>query len=174
MKCIDLQSKRLFLKPLSIQHLSDEYVSWLNDIEVYSFLETGGNYTIEKLEEFLKEQDKKKILFWAIHLKVSDKHIGNIKIDPINEIQNSGEYGIMMGDRTEWGKGYAKEASLIVINYCFNELKLWKITLGVIEKNTNAVRLYEKLGFKVEKLNQDVGVYQNKVCNSIRMIKIND
>ena len=38
-------------------------------------------------------------------------NIGNIKIDPINEIHKFGEYGILIGDKEYWGKGFAREAS---------------------------------------------------------------
>ncbi|MBQ4801424.1 GNAT family N-acetyltransferase [Aquimarina sp. MMG015] len=174
MKCIELETERLLLKPLSLDHLSNTYVKWMNDLDVYKYLETGGNYTIEELEKYLKEQEEKKILFWAIHLKESNKHIGNIKIDPINKIDNSGEYGIMMGDKSEWGKGYAKEASLRIIGYCFDEVALSKITLGVIDNNVNALKLYEKIGFVVESVIENSGIYQGEICNSIRMIKEND
>ena len=82
MKAIELESERLFYEPLSQKHLSFAYVNWLNDVEVNTYLESGGNYTIQLLSDFLKEQEQKDILFWAIHLKDSNKHIGNIKIDP--------------------------------------------------------------------------------------------
>lgn len=174
MKAEILESERLIFEPLSLKHLSKNYVDWLNDIEVYRYLETGGNYTLEKLETYLKEQESANIYFWAIHLKDTKKHIGNIKIDPINDILNSGEYGIMMGDKSEWGKGYAKEASSKIINYCFEKLKLSKITLGVIDKNKSAVKLYEGLGFKFQRIIINKGFYQGEMCNCIRMIKIND
>ena len=174
MKAVELESERLIFRPLSLQHLSVTYVNWLNDQEVNKFLETGGNYTIQKLETFLKEQEKKKILFWAIHLEKSNKHIGNIKIDPIDKVKNIGEYGIMMGDKTEWGKGYAKEASNRIIQYCFEDLELSQINLGVIEKNIKAVNLYKKIGFKIETIKKNSGVYQGELCNSIRMMKRND
>lgn len=173
-KAVSLESKRLLLKPLSLEHLSHSYVTWMNDLDVIKYLETGGDYTLEELEKYLKKQEKSDILFWAIHLKENNKHIGNIKIDPVDQEKNSGEYGVMMGDRTEWGKGYAKEASVKVIEYCFEELMLAKITLGVIESNTSAVKLYQNLGFKVEKVIKEFGVYQNEVCNSLRMVKTND
>ena len=38
-------------------------------------------------------------------------------IDPIDEKRKSGEYGIMIGNKLEWGKGYAKEASKTIIKY---------------------------------------------------------
>lgn len=174
MKAKVLESERLILKPLSLKHLTTTYVDWMNDIDIYKYLETGGNYTLKDLEDYLNQQEKNDILFWAIHIKESNKHIGNIKIDPIDYTNNSGEYGIMMGDKTEWGKGYAKEASLKVINFCFNELNLSQVTLGVIQNNINAIKLYEKIGFVVEKIIENFGKYQGKVCSSIRMVKTND
>lgn len=174
MKAALLESQRLFYEPLSLKHLSMTYVNWLNDSQVNSYLESGGGYTIEDLEVFLVEQEQKKILFWAIYIKDSKKHIGNIKIDPIDLGNNSGEYGIMIGDTTEWGKGYAKEASFKVLDYCFNDLKLSKITLGVVDQNKKALKLYENMGFKRESVIHNYGIYEGKMCDCIRMVKQND
>lgn len=173
MKAVELTSERLLLKRLTMNHLSNDYVSWLNDHEVNKYLETRGNYTIEKLESFLADQEKSDIFFWAIHLKDTMEHIGNIKIDPISLEQNSGEYGILMGSKEHWGKGYAKEASQVVINFCFKKLCLSKITLGVIENNSGAVLLYKKLGFDIVECFDNYGVYGGSNCNLVRMHLIN-
>jgi [ribosomal protein S5]-alanine N-acetyltransferase len=173
MKAPVLISDRLILKPLSLQHLSQDYVSWLNDAEVYKFLETGGNYSIEQLREYLEEVEKKDILFWGIHLKESDSHIGNIKIDPVNKRHGLGEYGIMMGRKSEWGKGFAMEATSRVIDYCFQESEIRKITLGVVADNHAALRLYKKLGFITEGIYKDHGLYNGKYCDIVRMALFN-
>lgn len=173
MKAPFLESDRLIFKPLSTKHLSQNYVNWLNDPDVYKYLETGGNYTISMLREYLTSVEKTDILFWAIHLKENDLHIGNIKIDPVNTRHNFAEYGIMMGCRSEWGKGYAKEASLKIIAYCFTDLKIRKITLGVVEDNSNALNLYKKLGFITEGVYKNHGYYQGKYCNTVRMALFN-
>ena len=173
MKAVKLESERLVFLPLSLKHLSQEYLNWLNDFEVNRYLESRQGYNIKLLENFLKEQERKDILFWAIHIKEKNKHIGNIKIDPINLESNSGEYGILIGDKSSWGKGYAKEASSRIINYCFKVLQLSKITLGVVSENKKAIKLYENLGFKRERIVKKIGVYDGKECDSIRMIKNN-
>lgn len=172
-KAKTLQSKRLILKALSQEHFSVEYVKWMNDPEVFNYLETGGNYTLKELKSYISEIHKKNILFWAIHIKETGKHIGNIKIDPINTRRSTGEYGIMMGDRSEWGKGYAKEASILVINFCFNNLNLRKITLGVISDNEKAVKLYRNLGFEIEGVYKKFGFYCTKYCDCLRMAIFN-
>ena len=106
MRAIYLESDRLYYERLTLKHLSKEYVAWLNDKEVYKYLESGGDYSINKLKQFLEEQENKNILFWAILRKGSNSHIGNIKIDPVDIKSNSGEYGILMGNKNEWGKGF--------------------------------------------------------------------
>jgi len=173
MKAKTLESGRLILKPVSMEHLTQEYVDWLNDKDVYRFLETGGNYSLEMLEEYLNSVVRNDIYFWAIHIKDSGIHIGNIKIDPVNSRHGTGEYGILMGRRSEWNKGYAKEASVRVIEYCFDEVKLRKITLGVVADNVNAVKLYEKIGFETEGIYRKHGLYDGKYCDIIRMALFN-
>jgi len=82
----------------------------------------------------------------AIKIKNFDKHIGNIKVEPINYKYSLGEFEILMGDKSEWNKGYAKEASKVVMDYFFEkEEPLRKITLCVLEENKAAVKLYKNL-----------------------------
>jgi ribosomal-protein-alanine N-acetyltransferase len=169
----NLDSERLLYRPLSLEHLSQSYVDWLNDPLVNRFLETGGDYTLEILERFLRDVECKKILFWAIHTKVNNLHIGNIKVDPVNERHGLGEYGIMMGARSEWGKGYAKEASQTIIDHCFNVLKLRKITLGVVDQNRPAVNLYRSLNFVTEGIYKAHGLYSGVYCDVFRMALFN-
>ena len=174
MKAPELTSERLILRPLSTEFCSSRYVGWMNDPEVTRYMESGGDYTSEKLEDFLVGVERSEILFWAVLLKDSEKHIGNIKIDPVNMRHLTAEYGIMMGDREEWGKGFATEASRTVINYCFNEVGLRKITLGVVKDNVAAVRTYEKLGFEIEGNLRKQVIYDNGYLDILRMARFNE
>jgi RimJ/RimL family protein N-acetyltransferase len=157
-----------------MEHCTDDYVRWLNTPEVFKYLETGGNYTIEALRNYLQSVERNPdMLFWAIHTKSNKKHIGNIKIDPINKRHGLGEYGILMGEQSEWGKGYAKEASLLIIDYCFKTLNLRKMTLGVVERNGAAVHLYKSLGFQIEGVYKKHGFYENEYHDVLRMALFN-
>lgn len=171
---ITLETSRLTLEKLSMAHLSDAYVAWMNDPEVYRFLETGGDYSKEELKDYLtKVENQPDLLFWAIIRKDNGQHIGNIKIDPVNNRHGIAEYGILMGDRQSWGKGYAKEASEAVIDYCFSELNLRKVNLGVVAKNIAAVGLYEGMGFVKEGHYRAHGIYDGQLCDCFRMALFN-
>jgi len=149
---IVLETERLILSSITLADCSENYLSWLNDTDVNMYLESSFyQHNMQGLVDFVNGyQSNKKAVFLVIRLKENNKHIGNIKIDKINYIHRNCEYGIMMGDKTEWGKGYAKEASIAIINYAFEELGLNKVNLGVIDSNDVAVKLYKKIGFVVE------------------------
>lgn len=147
-----LETKDLVLTPVTIQHCNDRYLSWFYDKEVQQHLVTGTTpITKEDLVNFLQNQPQQRI-FLAIHLKSNKEHIGNIKLDGIDQMHGLAEYGILMGEKKEWGKGYAKQASAAIITYAFVSLNLRKITLGVVATNHAAIHLYEKLGFAQEAL----------------------
>jgi len=168
-----IETERLLLKPMDTKFITESYLHWMNDLDVCKFLETSIPYSEVELNDFVNLMVLKKILFWAITLKNESTHIGNIKIDPINYKHQIGEYGILMGDKSYWGLGYAKEASQAVIKFCFDILYLRKITLGVIKDNIAAVKLYESLGFEVEGTYRMHGKYDGKYCDALRMALFN-
>lgn len=173
MKATVIESKRLIFKPISLEHLSQDYVDWMNDPDVIRYLESGGDYSLSKLENYISEIVQRDIYFWGIHTKESKLHIGNIKIDPISVKHGRGEYGILLGRKSEWGKGFAKESTIRILNYCFDVLCLRKITLGVVADNIAALQLYKKLNFKQEGVYKSHSFHNGKYCDVIRMAKFN-
>ena len=170
-----IESKRLKFLPISISHLSKKYVNWMNDDKVNKFLESGGDYTLKKLEAFLIEQEIKKKYMWAIHIKKTNQHIGNIKIDPnvtlgpLEFRKNCGQLGILIGEKSKWGNGYAYESSKRIIDFCFEKLDLKRIVLGVKKANLNAIKLYKNLGFEFFKKKQYPKIYVGIPSDAIIM-----
>lgn len=70
----------------------------------------------------------------------------------MTDIENgSAEYYIFIGDKRYWGKGVAKQSSMLILEYAFNVLGLDSVKLQVRKENTSAFMLYQRLGFEVEK-----------------------
>lgn len=167
------ESQRLYFKPMEMEHVTVKYLSWLNDPEINKYLEVKKENTMEALKEYVSDAVNKEIFFWAIHLKENGLHIGNIKIDPVDKKNGIGEYGILMGEKGEWRKGYAKEASMAIIDFCFTKMNLRKITLGVVENNIAAVNLYKHIGFVTEGNYRKHALYDGIYCNILRMAIFN-
>lgn len=75
-------------------------------------------------------------------------YVGNIYLTDIDG--KAANYHIFIGNKEYWGKGVAKKASLLILDYAFNTLKLETVKLKVRKENTSAFMLYKKLGFEVE------------------------
>lgn len=141
------ESKNLYFEPLEEKHLTENYISWLNDKEVTKF-NSHGIYpnTLLKTKEYINsiQNDSSKIVL-AIIEKATTKHIGNISIQSINFINSNADIAILLGDKTCWGKGYATEGFSVMIEHCFNKLNLHKVTAGTTCDNIAMQKVLLKL-----------------------------
>ena len=149
-----LVGKKLYLRPLESHDLKGSYLDWLNDYAVTRYLEVGiFPTTKEALAQYLEAVAKHPMnVMLAIVDRATDRHIGNIKLGPVNLIHRHAELGILIGEKAFWGRGYAREAIDLVLDYGFSRLNLHKIQLGVHADHAEAIQLYERLGFTREGL----------------------
>jgi len=147
-----LIGERIYLRGVEKSDLSGEYFQWLNDYEVTRFLESGVfPNSQEAMEAYYQARvTSSNEVFLAIVLKENDRHIGNLKLGPVNWIHRFAELGILVGAKDCWNKGYGTEATVLLMDYAFKRLNLNKVTLGVIAENEAAVRVYERIGFVKE------------------------
>lgn len=147
-----LVGSRLWLRPLVSADADGDYLTWLNDVEVTRFLETGKYpVTREAVVRYIERfQDSTTDLAFAIIDRSSELHIGNVTLNRINWIHRFADTGILIGRKEFWGKGLGFEAWSMLIEYAFNRLGLRRIVAGAIEGNTGSVALLQKLGFKHE------------------------
>lgn len=80
----------------------------------------------------------------------SEELIGTVSLVNIDTRNRNAELGRLFVFNEFSGKGYAKLAVKQIINYAFKHLNLQKVFLEVISNNDNAIKLYEKIGFKEE------------------------
>ena len=88
--------------------------------------------------------------------------IGLIGLLDIDFQNYKAEYYITIGNREYLGKGIAFQASKLLLDYAFYELRLNRIFLFTEYNNTAAQRLFEKIGFKKEGLAQDDLFYKGR------------
>jgi|TARA_B100001964_G_scaffold69877_1_gene79237 RimJ/RimL family protein N-acetyltransferase len=141
----------IYLRPVNEDDLSGNYMKWLNDKEVTRFMAFGNSpITLERMKDYLNKLRNDNNLLLAVIIADDDQYVGNIRIGPIDEYNKRSDIGIMVGDRSVWGKGIASSAMRLALDYSFHVLDLSKITLGVISGNVKAIKLFESLGFARE------------------------
>lgn len=141
---------RLF--QLEESHVGGPYVGWMADPEINKFLESRfsahNEASIKAYVGAMRQSPTN--LFCGIHSLDLDRHVGNIKLGPIDREHQRGEIGIMIGDRDAWGLGIGTAAIIAICAIAKHELRLRKITAGCYASNVGSQRAFEKAGFSVE------------------------
>jgi ribosomal-protein-alanine N-acetyltransferase len=82
--------------------------------------------------------------------------VGTIGIMDLDWRNRRCEFGpIFIGEMEYRGRGLAKEAEILVLDYCFNHLGLHKVIAHVPESNAGVLRLHEAAGFRRDMLLRD-------------------
>lgn len=123
-------------------------VKWRNDSEVFRY--TGNTYdhviSIDSELNWIQKVIECQSDFRCAIL-VDGVYVGNIYLTDI--IDKKADYHIFIGEKNYWGRGVAKEASKLILEYAFSTLRLNEVDLKVRKQNTRAIALYTSLGFEI-------------------------
>lgn len=143
-----LESDRLILKSIEIQDL--DYLLKLRwDKDVMEYLIHQPISSIDQLDWFksLKKTDLALSIF--IKTESSPILIGTTGVYEINQRHQRGIWRIRIDSQYQ-GKGYAREASSMMLDYAFNTLNLQKIISDSFPENSAVVKLLNSVGSKEE------------------------
>ncbi|MDP1714796.1 MAG: GNAT family protein [Anaerolineales bacterium] len=131
-----------------------KFYEWVNDPEVTRGLALYLPMSMTDEENWfnsMKQRDpKEKPLAIEVRKGKGWKLIGNCGVFGIEHVNSSAELGIMIGDKSEWDKGYGSEVMTLLLRHCFETLNLNRAYVRVYTENIRAVRSYEKAGFVLE------------------------
>jgi RimJ/RimL family protein N-acetyltransferase len=94
-------------------------------------------------------KDPSRVVF-AIRKQGSNNIIGYAQIMNISGIHQSAHLGVRIGEASDRGHGYGREATSLAIDYCWNHLNLGRIGLTVFKTHERALKVYSSLGFETE------------------------
>jgi RimJ/RimL family protein N-acetyltransferase len=143
-----LEGERVRLEPPRPEYLA-AYQRWFADMEVTRYLLYRFPFTVKAEEEWLEQvgKDPSQVM-WAIVLKHNGRLIGNAALERIDWRNRRGESGTVIGEKDEWGKGYAGEAMRLRTRYAFRELGLETVTTRVVVANDASRRGLERAGYR--------------------------
>ena len=147
-----LMGERCYLRALRREDVEGNWLHWFNDPEVTRHLIRGGfPATVESQLDFYESVVRSSSdLVLAIADAETHAHVGNIGLHRIDWQNRSAEYGIVIGEREHWGRGIATEATRLICRHGFDRLGLHRIWLGVFADHAAAIKVYERVGFRVE------------------------
>ena len=147
-----LEGERIYLRDVRLADVGEAYFRWLNDPEVTQFLEIRYiPHSIEDIRRFVEEKNvRPDEIFLAICLKEGGRHIGNIKLGPVNRIHRFADISLLIGEKECWGRGYATEAIAAVARFAFDVQNLNKLRAGCYSGNRGSEKAFLKVGFSRE------------------------
>ncbi len=137
----------------------EHFLKWFNDPEVVQYL---GQYLPmtemyeDKWLEGLPDRRERDVHFVITALNGDTEiPIGSIGLRGISNKDHTATFGIAVGDKNYWNKGYGTEAARLMVGYGFEELNLNRISSSVFEFNERSRRMHLRVGFTEEGRQRD-------------------
>jgi RimJ/RimL family protein N-acetyltransferase len=165
-----LKTKDLALRCIDGSHAHGPYAAWMCDPAVIRFLEVRFNSPdAAALEAYIAtvNASDNNLLLGLFPKTEPDRHIGNIKLGPINRHHRVAPIGIAIGAVELWGKGLATQAISALADYAFSVLKLERLEAGFYAANESSQRAFRRAGFIDEGRRRGA-----RLCEGIRMDEI--
>ncbi len=154
----------------------DAVMKWINDEEVTDLL--GGEmlaYPVSSIaeEKFIEtaaaSSDKQKN--FVIETLAERRYIGAISFNVIDWRNRCAGVGIVIGEKTLWGKGYGTDAMRVMMRLGVRQNEPASAVAARARLQSRAIASYEKCGFKREGLLRDEhfarGIYHDTIVMGI-------
>jgi diamine N-acetyltransferase len=169
---INITGEKVWLGPPS-RALIEVSVHWENDFELSVF---SGDPLRPKTREAVEADygrysrgDQDDRVGFAIYEAATSRLIGFTHLRHIDGIHRTAEFGISIGEKACWGKGYGTEATRLMLDYGFTVLGLHNIMLTTYSFNERALRAYQRAGFRVIGRRREVGRLGGQAYDDVYM-----
>ncbi|UCD10165.1 MAG: GNAT family N-acetyltransferase [Dehalococcoidales bacterium] len=159
-----LKGEKVVLRPVRRTDI-EYFLKWFNDPEVTQYLGVYLPMTEMAEEKFIEELGttgtgtRVLLVIEAIDGETSIP-IGNTALSGIHPKDHHAIFGIAIGEKDYWSKGYGTEAANLIIRYGFEQLNLHRINSGALSFNERSIKLHKRVGF-TEEGRQRESIYKN-------------
>lgn len=149
---VNILGEKIALGP-RLKSMTPFFLKWENDFSVAIL---SGDplrpITQERIESSYEASTSGKDAYavdFVIYERATSRLIGTTGLRHVNMVMRTAEYGILIGEKDCWGKGYGTEATTLMLDYAFTVLGLHNVLLNTYGYNERAVRAYTRAGFRV-------------------------
>jgi len=162
----DREDFKQLIEWMNTEHL---ITNWAGSLFKFPLTEDSLDWYIEDTNN---PEESDAFIYKAVDTKTG-KTVGHISLGSISEKNRAGRISrVLVGNTAERGKGYCAGMINAILKIGFEDLKLHRISLGVYDFNTAAIRCYQKCGFVKEGLMRDVLRYDNETYWSLYEMSI--
>jgi len=146
---LNLKGERVAFGPIR-RALLPLYERWMNDFTVIETLGVGVRPMTSESEAAWFEQaaTNSTSVTYTVYELAGLRPIGTVSLRDIDHANRTATFGILIGEREEWGKGYGTETTRLMLDYAFSVLGLNNVMLTVFSQNERGLRAYRRAGFR--------------------------
>lgn len=145
-----IESKEVSLIPLNEEN-EKLVLKWVNNPEQRDM--TGTRFPVSEYEHRIWYEKCAKDVYnktYLIRENTNNTKIGLIGNKYTDLINRTSEVFIYIGENECKHKGYGTKAMRLLIDFCFNEMNLYKLNSYLYEYNLSSKKLFLNCGFEIE------------------------
>jgi RimJ/RimL family protein N-acetyltransferase len=162
---LPIKGENISIRELNTKQDRPFFEKWLEDESGRYFLLSRSTATHLSLDEFFKNESN---IIGVITLH-DGTPIGSVAYLDYDVNQFKAELRKLIGEPDLRGRGYAKEATALWLEYGTVTLDLRKIYLNTFNTNIRNIKLNEELGFRVEGILRNEMFFEGEYKDILRM-----
>ncbi|MCM1568082.1 MAG: GNAT family N-acetyltransferase [Roseburia sp.] len=164
----------IYLRPMTAED-TERIVDWRNSEAVRRRFIYQEPFTRQGHEAWIRDMvETGRVVQFIICDTETKGPLGSVYIRDIDRKHNKAEYGIFIGEESARGRGVGTAAARLMLRYCREREKLHRVYLRVFADNRQAIRSYEKAGFRREALLKEDVCIDGQYCDIVLMAVVFD
>ncbi|MCL2286772.1 MAG: GNAT family N-acetyltransferase [Firmicutes bacterium] len=163
-----IYGEKVILRPFREED-AEFFAHWYNNPEV--MFECGFNKptTLEEELKRIQQPEADDENWYAITDKETGRLVGETGLLRMWPHWHCTDMSMIIPNPADQGKGYGTEAGRIILDLIFNHYKFNRVSIGVVGLNIQALKYWERLGFKKEGIQEQGYFYNGKFSDFIMM-----
>jgi len=160
----NIDSELVVLRPFCEEFITQRYLSWFEDEEILRFSnQRFKEHSAQSSLAYLKSFDNTANLFFAIFTKAETPEMIGTMTAYVSKNHSTADIGILIGERSSWGKGFGASAWITLMNYLFQTHSMRKITGGTLAENYGMLSIFKRANMQPDGVRKQQEIANGKL-----------
>ena len=141
-----IRGRRVALRPLEVEDLP-LVQRWQNHPEVWWYMDYELPFS---LEDVRADMERSRAEGHPFVITVEGRPVGRIGLNKFSRRDRRCALYLFIGEPELWGRGYARDAVMALLDFAFGRLDLHMVELWTLAANDRVIGVYERCGFRRE------------------------
>ena len=145
------------------------FAYWFNDPRIMFQCGFTDSTDVETELKYINEYHRTEDSVWFTITDLKGEIIGETGLLRMFPAWHQTDLTIIIPDPAKQGRGYGMEAISLMLDMAFGEYDMHRVSIGVVGLNTDAIRFYERAGFKKEGVQEDGYFWDGEYSDFVMM-----